>query len=89
MLSILLKHPLVLVHDMFMYFYIDSILCFCPFCLNTLWCTLHAFPCASVICHYVMYLDGTLKSRDITLPAKVRLVKAMVFPVVTDMRVGW
>ena len=27
-------------------------------------------------------LDGTLKSRDITLPAKVRLVKAMVFPVV-------
>ena len=27
-------------------------------------------------------LDGTLKSRDITLPAKVHLVKAMVFPVV-------
>ena len=27
-------------------------------------------------------LDGILKSRDITLPAKVRLVKAMVFPVV-------
>ena len=27
-------------------------------------------------------LDSTLKSRDITLPAKVRLVKAMVFPVV-------
>ena len=26
--------------------------------------------------------DSTLKSRDITLPAKVRLVKAMVFPVV-------
>ena len=26
-------------------------------------------------------LDGTLKSRDITLPAKVHLVKAMVFPV--------
>ena len=36
MFSILLKHPLVLVHDMFMYFYIDSILCFCPFCLNIL-----------------------------------------------------
>ena len=30
-------------------------------------------------------LDSILKSRDITLPAKVRLVKAMVFPVV---RVG-
>ena len=27
-------------------------------------------------------LDSTLKSRDITLPAQVRLVKAMVFPVV-------
>ena len=27
-------------------------------------------------------LDTTLKSRDITLPTKVRLVKAMVFPVV-------
>ena len=27
-------------------------------------------------------LDSTLKSRDITLPAKVRLVNAMVFPVV-------
>ena len=26
--------------------------------------------------------DGILKSRDITLPTKVRLVKAMVFPVV-------
>ena len=27
-------------------------------------------------------LDGILKSRDITLPTKVYLVKAMVFPVV-------
>ena len=27
-------------------------------------------------------LDSILKSRDITLPAKVYLVKAMVFPVV-------
>ena len=27
-------------------------------------------------------LDGMLKSRDITLPTKVRLVKAMVFSVV-------
>ena len=27
-------------------------------------------------------LEGILKSRDITLPTKVRLVKAMVFPVV-------
>ena len=27
-------------------------------------------------------LDSMLKSRDITLPAKLRLIKAMVFPVV-------
>ena len=27
-------------------------------------------------------LDSVLKSRDITLPTKVHLVKAMVFPVV-------
>jgi len=27
-------------------------------------------------------LDSILKSRDMTLPAKIRLVKAMVFPVV-------
>ena len=30
----------------------------------------------------VVNLDSILKSRDITLPTKVRLVKAMVFPVV-------
>jgi len=28
-------------------------------------------------------LDNVLKSRDITLPTKVHLVKAMIFPVVT------
>ena len=34
-------------------------------------------------------LDSVLKSRDITLPTKVHLVKAMVFPVVSmDLRVG-
>ena len=34
-------------------------------------------------------LDSILKSRDITLPTQVRLVKAMVFPVVMyDVRVG-
>ena len=30
----------------------------------------------------IINLDSVLKSRDITLPTKVRLVKAMVFPVV-------
>ena len=34
-------------------------------------------------------LDGILKSRDITLPAKVRLVKAMVFPVVMYGSESW
>ena len=30
----------------------------------------------------ITYLESVLKSRDITLPTKVCLVKAMVFPVV-------
>ena len=34
-------------------------------------------------------LDSILKSRDITLPAKVRLVKAMVFPVVMYRCESW
>ena len=34
-------------------------------------------------------LDGILKSRDITLPTKVHLVKAMVFPVVTCECESW
>ena len=34
-------------------------------------------------------LDRTLKSRDITLPTKVHLVKAMVFPVVIFGYESW
>ena len=34
-------------------------------------------------------LDGVLKSRDITLPTKVRIVKAMVFPVVMYECESW
>ena len=34
-------------------------------------------------------LDSILKGRDITLPTKVRLVKAMVFPVVTYGCESW
>ena len=34
-------------------------------------------------------LDSTLKSRDITLPTKVCLVKAMVFPVVMHRCESW
>ena len=34
-------------------------------------------------------LDSIMKSRDITLPTKVRLVKAMVFPVVMYECESW
>ena len=34
-------------------------------------------------------LDSILKSRDITLPTKVLLVKAMVFPIVMCGCVSW
>ena len=34
-------------------------------------------------------LDSIFKSKNITLPTKVHLVKAMVFPVVTDGCESW
>ena len=37
----------------------------------------------------MMNLDSIFKSRDITLPTKVRLVKAMVFPVVMHGCESW
>ena len=38
---------------------------------------------------YMTNLDSTLKSRDITLPTKVHLVKAMVFPLVMYRCESW
>ena len=38
---------------------------------------------------FMTNLDSILKSRDITLPTKVRLVKAMLFPVVMYGCEGW
>ena len=38
---------------------------------------------------FMTNLDSILKSRDITLPTKVRLVKAMVFPVVVYGCESW
>ena len=38
---------------------------------------------------FMTNLDSTLKSRDITLPTKVRLIKAMVFPVVVYGCESW
>ena len=44
----------------------------------------------SVACRYAeISLDSILKSRDITLPAKVHLVKAMVFPIVVCGCESW
>ena len=34
-------------------------------------------------------VDSILKSRDVTWSTKVRLVKAMVFPVVTSIHDNW
>ena len=34
-------------------------------------------------------VDNIVKSRDITLPTKIRLVKAMVFPVVMYVFESW
>ena len=40
-------------------------------------------------CKVMTNLDSVFKSRDITLPTKVHLVKAMVFPIVMlDARAG-
>ena len=37
----------------------------------------------------ITYLDSILKRKDVTLPTKVRLVKAMVFPVVMYRCESW
>ena len=48
------------------------------------------FPTLCVcVCVCVQIHDSILKSRDITLPTKVRLVKAMVFPVVMYGSESW
>ena len=45
--------------------------------------------CLLLIRKAMTNLDGILKSRGITLPTKVHIVKAIVFPVVMlDVRVG-
>ena len=37
----------------------------------------------------IIHLDSMLKSRDITLPTKVHIVKAMIYPVVTYGCESW
>ena len=50
---------------------------------------LFALPKAAWVRKAMTNLDSVLKSRDITLSTKVRLVKAMVFPVVTYGCQSW
>ena len=52
--------------------------------------------CSHEIKRYLLFgrkvrtnLDSILESRDITLPTKVHLVKAMVFPIVTYGYESW
>ena len=42
-----------------------------------------------ILSYFTVNLDSVLKSRDITLLTKVRIVKAMVFPVVMYRHEGW
>ena len=52
-------------------------------------CSLEIKRCLLLGRKYMINLDSILESRDITLPTKVHLVKAMVFPVVCMyVRVG-
>ena len=45
--------------------------------------------CLLLVIKAMTNLDSILKSRDIPLPTKVRLVKAMVFPVVMHGCESW
>ena len=48
-----------------------------------------SLPQISVLRKAMTNRDGILKSRDITLPTKICIVKAMVFPVVMYECEGW
>ena len=52
-------------------------------------CSLEIKRCLLLGRKAITNLDSTLKSRDITLPTKVCLVKAMVFPVVIYRCESW
>ena len=45
--------------------------------------------CLLLVRKVMTNLDSILKSRDITLPTKVQLVKAMVFPIVMYRCESW
>ena len=52
-------------------------------------CSLEIKRCLLLGRKFMTYLDSILQSRDITLPTKVYLVKAMVFPVVMYRCESW
>ena len=52
-------------------------------------CSLEIKRCLLLERKVMTNLDSILKSRDITLPTQVCIVKAMVFPVVMYGREGW
>ena len=52
-------------------------------------CSLEIKRCLLLERKVMTNLDNIFKSRDITLPTKVRLVKAMVFPVVMYGYESW
>ena len=53
------------------------------------WCSHEIKRCLLLGRKAMIHLDSILKSRDITLPTKVRRVKAMVFPVVINRCESW
>ena len=46
-------------------------------------------PHSSTLAWKISWIDSMLKSRDVTLPTKVHLVKTMIFPVVTYGYESW
>ena len=69
-----------LIHILWNWIYVCVCVCVCVCVYIYIYIYIYMYVC---ICRRVMTnLDSMLKSRDIVLPAKVRLVKAMDFPVV-------
>ena len=66
-----------------------------PLCLHISFACCHVDRCLLLGRKAMTSLDKVLKSRDITLPTKIQIVKAMVFPVVMyglwelDPKEGW
>ena len=73
----------------FQQFYLYSSVCVCVCVCADGDCNHEIKRCLFLGRKVMTNLDSVLKSRDITLPTKVRLVKAMVFPVVMYGYESW